>query len=524
MSDRRLIFYSDARHTHVYAYDPPMRVEDVVAPIDDIVGTGVDTFVFGFGSGHTTYHNTAVGETWAEHLIKAGKTTFREPDPWNTLAFWRSYQNMKSLRDRGLDIMELQIERAHEKGIDYWGSLRSNHPQDPAHTGTADNSTFKIEHPELHMQTRPQHPLNWVYPEVRAERLALVEEAFTQYDLDGLEMDFVFCPYLFEEGEVDKNAHIVTEFMEELRQLADKATAYRGRPFAIGARVFPTPEANQGLGLDIAGWIQEELVDFVVPVVYGPRQMDMDMPFEWLVDLSVGTNCEVYPALQDKIFSVNTSGVLQQNRAVYEHSATVEHFRAAAANYWAKGADAIYLPWFEWPVGAEEREILSEVHDPDLLREKRKHYWTAIRDVDDDTEGYFSQLPITLETGVDASRQEVRVHLADDSARARTSLRLKLTGSVAADVMGVTVNGTELDWFTCKTTRHGGGGNVFAWAALPVTNNLLKRGRNDIGVAVLSRPKNLIANVILESVELTVDYPGQMANTEFDRISSGRRM
>ena len=122
MGKQRLIFYSDARHTHIYAYDPPIRVEDAVAPIDDVAGTGVDTFVYGFGAGLTMYHNTKVGETWAEHLIKAGKTTFSEPDIWNSLPFWRAYSNIKSLRDRGLDILELLTDRAHEKGLQMWGA------------------------------------------------------------------------------------------------------------------------------------------------------------------------------------------------------------------------------------------------------------------------------------------------------------------------------------------------------------------------------------------------------------------
>ena len=129
MSERRLIFYSDGRHTHIYAYDPPLRVEDAVAPIDDVAGSGVDTFVYGFGSGPTMYHNTKVGETWAEHLVEAGPSmsaikpawaTFLEADVWNTLPFWRAYQNLKSLRERGLDIMELLIDRAHEKGMEFW--------------------------------------------------------------------------------------------------------------------------------------------------------------------------------------------------------------------------------------------------------------------------------------------------------------------------------------------------------------------------------------------------------------------
>ena len=533
MSERRLIFYSDGRHTHIYAYDPPLRIEDAVAPIDDVAGSGVDTFVYGFGAGPTMYHNTKVGETWAEHLVKAGPSmssikpawaTFLEADAWNTLPFWRAYQNLKSLRERGLDIMELLIDRAHEKGMEFWGSLRSNHPQDPSYTDTADNSTFKIQHPEWCLQTRRGYPFNWVYPDVRAERLALIEEAITQYDLDGFEVDFVFCPSLFELGEVERNAHIVTEFMGSVRRIADDAAGVRGRPVALGARVLPTPESNAATGLDVDAWIREGLVDFVVPVVYGPRQMDVDFPFEWFVDLAKGTDCRVYPALQDKVYSVHTGGIRQDERRVYEHSAAVEHFRAGAAAYWAKGADAIYLPWFDWPVGAAERQILSEIRDPDIIREKRKHYWTTTRDVDEDCEGYVAQLPMTLETGIDASEHTVRLFVADSLGRCDARLRLKLTGSVAADVMTVTVNGDALDWAASRITRHGGGGDIFAWVEFPLEGGTLRTGRNEIGVSVDSRPANLVANVVLQSVEMIVDYGGHAANTEFDRISSGRRV
>ena len=524
MSKQRLIFYSDARHTHIYAYDPPLRVEDAVAPVDDVAGTGVDTFVYGFGAGLTMYHNTEMGETWAEHLIKAGKTTFREPEIHNTFPFWRAYSNIKSLRDRGLDLLELLTDRAHEKGLQMWGSIRTNHGQDPAFIDTADNSTFQIDHPELHLTTAPGHPFNWAYPEVRAERLALFEEAVTNYDLDGMEIDFAFSQYLFEQGQVEENKHLVTEFMADARRIVDKAATDKGKPFALGARVFPTPESNAATGLDIADWLADGLVDFLVPAVYGPMQMDVNFPIEWLVDLTDGTNCEVYPALLNKVFSVHTSGIHQTNRRIYEHAATPEHFRAGAAAYWAKGADGIYLPWFDWPVGPDEKQVLSEIHDPDLLREKSKHYWSPTQDVDGDYEAYASQLPITLETGVEASEQVVHLYLADDDPGSEVHLRLKLTGSVAADVMSVTLNGAPLDWETCRITRHGGGGDIFAWADFPIEPDMLRRGVNHIGVAVLSRPENLVANVVLQSVEVLVDYPGNAAATEFDRISLGRRL
>ena len=218
------------------------------------------------------------------------------------------------------------------------------------------------------------------------------------------------------------------------------------------------------------------------------------------------------------------AGFVKTNGASMSTRRPVEHFRAGAAAYWAKGADAIYLPWFDWPVGAEERQILSEIRDPDIIREKRKHYWTTTRDVDEDCEGYAAQLPMTLETGIDASEQTVRLFVADSPGRCDARLRLKLTGSVAADVMTVTVNGDALDWAASRITRHGGGGDIFAWVEFPLEGGAIRAGRNEIGVSVDSRPANLVANVVLQSVEMIVDYGGHAANTEFDRISSGRRV
>ncbi|CAI8038492.1 Putative phosphatase YhcW [Geodia barretti] len=87
--------------------------------------------------------------------------------------------------------------------------------------------------------------------------------------------------------------------------------------------------------------------------------------------------------------------------------------------------------------------------------------------------------------------------------------------------MSVTLNGVALDWATCKITRHGGGGDIFAWAEFLVDPELLRCGSNDIGVAVLSRPSNLVASVVLQSVEMprafnaiVFDFDGLIVDTE----------
>ena len=64
MSERRVLFHNDARHSYIYYYDPPMRLEEAWKPIDEIVGTGVDTLIYGLGAGPTMFHDTDVGERW----------------------------------------------------------------------------------------------------------------------------------------------------------------------------------------------------------------------------------------------------------------------------------------------------------------------------------------------------------------------------------------------------------------------------------------------------------------------------
>ncbi len=524
MSKRRLVFYNDSRHFHLYCYDPPMRLQDAWAPVDEVAGTGVDTLVYGFGAGPTMFHNTEVGEIWGTRLVEAGNA-FSQAEPSNlwALSSWRAYENLRSLREQGLDILTLLVERAHAKGLEFFGSLRMSHTADPKDTDTAHTWQFRIDHPEWCLKGHGKHAFNWVHPEVGAERLALIEEAVNRYDVDGFEVDWVFCPCFFEDGEAGQNAHVLTEFMREVRRVVVKAAQRRGRPIALGVRVLPTLSGNLAEGLDVPAWVKEGLLDFVAPVLYGPRRMDVDFPFEWLVDLTQPTACEVYPALQDQVRSVTTSGLWQQNRHIKDHPATLEHYRAGAAAYWSKGTDAIYLPWFNWPVGAEERQVLCEIHDPDLLTEKPKHYWTRIHEEETAAHGYAAQLPVTLTTGLDAPGQTVRLFVADDPQRAEARLRLQLTGSVGHDVMTISLNGTALRSETCKRTNHGGGGNIYACLEYPLPRGALRKGANEVAVAVHSRPRNLTAQVVLESVELLVTYPGPRANLPSDRHSMANR-
>ena len=46
MRRRRTIYHNDARHSYLWHFEPPMRLEDAWIPIDEVAGTAVDTFSY----------------------------------------------------------------------------------------------------------------------------------------------------------------------------------------------------------------------------------------------------------------------------------------------------------------------------------------------------------------------------------------------------------------------------------------------------------------------------------------------
>ena len=484
MSRRKLIFYDDARHYHYYIYEPPIRLEEATATIDAVAGTGVDTFVWGFGIGPTVFHDSRYADLFAAHL-----------EVIDDVASWRAYENAKSLIDRDLDPLDLMIERTHEVGMDFIGSLRLTHSSDPAAADSAHNWQFKIDHPEWVLKGNDADPgrrnsFNWVHPEVRAERFAIAEETVTRYDVDGLEIDFTFGPYYFEVDEVAENMHVLTDFLRALRKVANESAAKRGRPIELGARLFPSLKANNEAGFDIQNWFEEGLLDFAVPNVYAQLPIDPDFPFEWMIELARPHGCEVYPAL----------GPMLGESGGY---ATVEHYRAAAAAYWRRGADALYLPWYPWPIGSEQRQILTEIGDPDVLGGKPKRYSVAPKQESSVAFGYEAQLPVPLAVGADVPPTTVNIYVADDPLLAVATLTLKLAESTSHDGMTVTLNGNELLTVDATYTPFGYSYSTMEFHPEP---GALREGGNEISVALLSRPPMLSSTVVLQGVEIGVDF------------------
>ena len=513
MSDKRLIFYNDARHTHLYCYEPPISLEDARAPIDEIAGTHVDTFVYGPGAGPSMYYLTKVGEVMGSHL-----TAFKDIPgvQRGTLPTWRAHENIMSLKERGIDLMELLAQRAHEADMKFIVSYRQTHSVASDDVDNYFNWQFKIDHPEWCLEGKGAHGFNFIHPEVRAERFALAAEAANEYDVDGIEIDWCFWPYLFEADQVDDGCRILTEYMRDHREMIDAAASRRGKRLEFGVRVLPTLAGNLEAGLDVPAWIERDLLDFVIPNYYIDEQIDADFPFEWLVDLARDSRCQVWPAMQRQTGRPRET----DGEPTGEEMAEPGHYHAAAAAYYDKGADGLYLPWFNWPIEAADRQLLSEIADPGLLAGRPRHY--VVRGHDDGAAeyGYLAQLPLSLNNRIAPPGQSVRLFIAAADAAAPATLRLRLRFTTIHDRIWIGLNDVELDQSRMQREPHnytpteasmsgkGISSVAYTWIEMPVPANRLAAGANQVQIAVLERPPRLEGRIVLDRVELVSGTAG----------------
>ena len=211
----------------------------------------------------------------------------------------------------------------------------------------------------------------------------------------------------------------------------------------IGARVFPVEELNLRQGLDVREWLNEGIVDFVVPLMYEYNRLDPNMPIDWLIEAAHKNDVSVYGMLQPTVPSQDVA--LGQDNRVY---ASIEELRGAAASFWSRDVDGLYTWFLKWPHGDTERSFLSEMGDPDLIEEKDRTYFVLRRSGEPDNPAYGAALPITIPEADPESRYEIPFYVADDIAESdRVSsavLSIKLMNLIMGDKLTLMLNGQSI--------------------------------------------------------------------------------
>lgn len=220
------------------------RPQMIEASVDEIADTGVDASLFSPGLGwvpwwpskvcpdHYKWYETQTGE-----LIKGGGIEY----------FVR----------HGGDMVKPFVNRCRRHQIAPFITFRLNDGHFVGIRGLDEyKPRFYVEHPEY--QLSPNGTQNWRFHQVREYKLALITELLENYDLDGIELDFMRHWSFFNTGETTSNERkaIMTEFVGCVRSVLDQ-TAKDGRHRWLCVRVPIFLSKHDAMGIDLVTWVNQ---------------------------------------------------------------------------------------------------------------------------------------------------------------------------------------------------------------------------------------------------------------------------
>ncbi len=229
----------------------PLTDKVIEGTIDE-VAKGVDAYAFCAGLGHIPVWKSKV---YPDHYPWWTKKTGLRPDIFG-----------QYLLDGG-DMVRTVVARCRHHGMAPIVSMRMNDVHQQEYAGkkvpmSAWVSRFNEEHPELLLY--PDHAKkwptgycnlrgqNWAKPPVRQRKLDFLTELCENYDLAGVELDWLRDEHIFPQGFPAKEAQtIMAGFLQQVRQLLDR-TARSGRRRYLGVRVPLRVYEHAGFGFDVA--------------------------------------------------------------------------------------------------------------------------------------------------------------------------------------------------------------------------------------------------------------------------------
>ncbi len=260
----------------------------------------------------------------------------------------RWVHNAWLLDRKGIDPYSVWISYIREKHISPWISMRMNDVHEAANPDSFMHSDFWKNHPEYRrvpyrkMICWPDAALDYGRREVREYSFSLIKEYLARYDIDGLELDWMRFGFHFRPGFEEQGGKFLTEFMQQVKDFAEKISSKRGKKIKIGVRVPSRPMAAKYLGMDAVDWARRKLVDVIVITPFWAT-METDMPVELWRKLIDDDDITLAGGLELNIRPFPEAGVEIYPEAGWAFKNTAETVRGTAASFLYRGVDKIYL-------------------------------------------------------------------------------------------------------------------------------------------------------------------------------------
>ncbi len=259
--------------------------------------------------------------------------------------------SIRSLRREGTDVLRVVAQTLRPRGIEVLAGVRMS---DTHHRRLAFEDPlcprFTIDHPQWVIRQPDgrdnETAMDYSIREVREHRLAIIRELAERPELDGLELNFMRWGKHFPRHEGAAKAPIMTAFVGQVRAALDEAAARRGakRPI-LGVRV---PEGIRECwlaGVDAETWVRNGWIDYLIASTFNESNPQLAVDefarftrgrTQLLVSMGdmIGGTWSGPPKITGRgpgQFRDSYSGMLM----------TPPEARAAAANYYAWGADGI---------------------------------------------------------------------------------------------------------------------------------------------------------------------------------------
>jgi hypothetical protein len=433
-------------------------------------------------------------------------------------------ENVRQMLERGEDPQEALIRRGHELGLHVYASVRMN---DNHFNGAQVADIGKLHHTEL-TQMRITHPewllgdttsewfaLSWNFavPEVREHRYAHIKEICERYDWDGVELDWQRHAFHLPKDDAYRLRYVLTDLQRAVRRMTNDLAKRRGRPFSVAARVAGTLEMCRNIGYDIPVWVEEGLVDILIPA--GGAATDPSLNVETFVGMCQGKGIAVYPGfdggLPDPFVGPEDAEIKDRMRT-----------RAIAHRYYRAGANGIYV--FNWHANRHSRrELLCQVGSPDTLRGTDKIYAATHRFLHKegawrgayDNDRVWGEVPVALKRTLTGEGPEVLLNVADDlsvNVPERVELRVRLSQWVRGDVVGVRWDGAilgdpEIRYCTINDPHHISDVSEAAWLCYRMDPSQVPEGPHVVKVVLEKRHPSVACDIVLTDVELVIGYP-----------------
>ena len=102
----RLIYYNDGHHFHGKRVEPPVSMQKLGQPVNELLGSGVDLLVLGLGYGDVYFHNSKVGRVVGEAM-----------EVWESYIDWRIMRMVQVAREKGTDQVREVIQHGRRTGL-----------------------------------------------------------------------------------------------------------------------------------------------------------------------------------------------------------------------------------------------------------------------------------------------------------------------------------------------------------------------------------------------------------------------